>query len=550
MYWLEEYTRAVEDGAIIAGEYLKRMLHNLAEDRFNPRYVYDTTDADRRIGFIEACVRLTKSPFYGQPITLMLWQKAFIEALYSFKMADTGLRRFTEVLLLIARKNAKTETCGALGFDELINGQPGSVIVCSGNNDGDASLIRETIDTMRLFVDPQSLDTSRNTRYISNRINGTVISKLTQTTKSKEGRNIDFAIIDEVHEMQSSAVYDAIKQSTGTKTEPLVIMITSEGYTTGGFLDDRLERGRKVLYGEATDDAAERYLPWLYMQDSVEEVFQDESSWVKSNPSIGVVKRYDYLREQVARAQESRSDRPAVLCKDFNLRQNASEAWLLADDFMYDKSFDIADYQGAYAIGAVDLAETTDLTCAKALLLLPGDEKLIVTRYFIPETKLEASPDTGAGADYARWAQEGWLEIVPGNDLDLSIVADWYLQLYQLYDIRTYIVGYDQKFSRQFTNRMEEIGIDVERVNQNADTLSTAIRLLETDLRARRINYQNNPVDQWCLGNAVIKVNERDQLLIVKPKGQSTRRIDGAVTFAILEEMWRRYRSEIAGLTQ
>lgn len=35
---------------------------------------------------------------------------------------------------------------------------------------------------------------------------------------------------------------------------------------------------------------AEITLPWLYTQDSELEVWQDESSWPKSNPTLGVIK--------------------------------------------------------------------------------------------------------------------------------------------------------------------------------------------------------------------------------------------------------------------
>jgi phage terminase large subunit-like protein len=49
-----------------------------------------------------------------------LWQKAFIEAIYSFKMSETTFNRFKKVILLIARKNTKSETCSALALSELI----------------------------------------------------------------------------------------------------------------------------------------------------------------------------------------------------------------------------------------------------------------------------------------------------------------------------------------------------------------------------------------------------------------------------------------------
>ena len=67
---------------------------------------------------------------------------------------------------------------------------------------------------------------------------------------------------------------------------------------------------------------AERTLPWLYTQDSELEVWQDESSWPKSNPTLGIVKKWDYLREQVDAAKKSKADRIFVLSKDFNIKQS------------------------------------------------------------------------------------------------------------------------------------------------------------------------------------------------------------------------------------
>ena len=94
---------------------------------------------------MEHCVRLTKSPFYNKPMQLMLWQKAFIEAIYSFKMAqeskDAGLMidRFKKILLLIARKNGKSETCSGLGLSEFVVGNEGADLVCSSNDDRQVS---------------------------------------------------------------------------------------------------------------------------------------------------------------------------------------------------------------------------------------------------------------------------------------------------------------------------------------------------------------------------------------------------------------------------
>lgn len=86
--YLLEYREAIRRGEIVAGNELITELDNLIADMNDPHYIYDTTDAEMRMDFMENCIRLTKSPFYGKHMKLMLWQKAFIEVVFSFKMAN------------------------------------------------------------------------------------------------------------------------------------------------------------------------------------------------------------------------------------------------------------------------------------------------------------------------------------------------------------------------------------------------------------------------------------------------------------------------------
>ena len=263
--FLLRYKEGAEAGDFIIGEDLWLELENLAEDFHNDRYFYNTDDAMIRMNFMENCVRLTKSPFYNKPMILMNWQKAFIEAIYSFKMSETGWRRFKKVLLIIARKNTKSETCSALGLSEFFLGNPGSDIVASSNDDAQASIIYDAIDTMRLLIDPDSKDTKRNQRFILNRHNNTKIFKLSDRTRNKEGRNIDTAFLDESHEMKDSVIAKSIEQSQSLKDEPLFFNLTTEGFIVDGYLDQELEKARAVIYKEDPDDpSAERLLPWLY----------------------------------------------------------------------------------------------------------------------------------------------------------------------------------------------------------------------------------------------------------------------------------------------
>ena len=558
--FLLEYKAEIDCGKIIAGQELIMELENLQEDLlYNDDYYYNTEAAYLRMDFMENCIRLTKSPYYGMPMQLMLWQKAFIEAAYSFKMAKDFkeqqkiIDRFKRILLLIARKNTKSETCSGLGNAEFIVGPQGADIVCSSNDDAQASIVYDAMDTMRAMFDPNDLDTKRNQRFILNKTTNTKIWKLSSTTRNKEGRNIDFAIIDEVHEMKDNAVVKPIEQSQSLKENPKLFEITTEGFVNDGYLDKELKKGRAIIYREDDTLSGRRFLPWLYTQDSEKEIFINEKSWQKSNPTIGIIKKVDYLREQLDEAKNSKGDRIFVLAKDFNIKQNGVASWLNLEDYDYGATYDIEKLRGAFCIGHVDLAETTDLCCAKALVMLKNDPvKYIVTKYFIPQSKLELdNDDHNAGAHYKEWADAGYIEVCEGNDIDLAVVADFFYNLQKNYGIKLYKCGYDQRFAKDWLKQMELYGWtkeygDVEMVLQDAKTLNNAIKLVEADLRKKLINFNDNPVDKWCFENASLKVNDQRQALVIKT--EDAKKIDGTVTLVSAYEMLRRYRSDIKKL--
>jgi phage terminase large subunit-like protein len=542
--FLEEYYSACNRGEVLVGAELFTELENLMADLKHKNYIYDTRDADKRINFMEHCVRLTKSPFYGKPMQLLLFQKAFISALYGFKMKD-GTDRFQRALLLIARKNGKSELCSGLTLTEMIIGGKGLDIVCSSNDDNQASILTEAVDTMRKMIDPENVDTWRNQQNIKCLITDNKVFKLSDRTRNKEGRNIDIAIVDEVHEMKDNVILKSIEQSQSLKDNPKLIIITTEGFVNDGALDEILRECRRVINGEDDGVSAERLLPWLYTQDSEQEIWNNEKTWEKSNPSLGIVKKWDYLRTQIDQAKKSKADRVFVLSKDFNFKQNNAQAWLNVEDYKYSAVYDIEQFRGALCLGAVDLSETTDMTSAKILLMRKDDRtKYIYQHYFIPESKLTDADDKAAGAKYKEWAKAGLLTICEGNDIDLTLVADWFFNLYKDYGIRLFICGYDVRFSKEFLKQMDVYGFDCEMVIQNKQTLSNAMKLCEADLKAQFVNYNENDIDAWCLGNAAIDVDNLGNCQAVKIPGQPNKRIDGAVTLIILYEMYRRYRSD------
>lgn len=542
-YLLEYYNKS-KSGEIILGNELKTTLKNLLEDLETNKWIYDNSDSKLRIEFIENFCKHTKSPFNGMPFLLELWEKAIIETFYSFKWRKTGLRRFKKLILLVARKNGKSTFCAALSFSEFMIGNAGSDIVCSSNDDAQANLIFDEINNMREMFDKKSKRTHKNMKGIFNLKNKSTIKKISDKTKNKEGRNIELAILDESHEMVDNVIAKSLEQSQSIKDEPIFINITTEGFVDDGYLDKELDYSRKVIKREIEDDSL---LVWLYTQDSESEVYQNEKSWYKSNPALGTVKKKSYLRDQLKKAQHDKAERVFTLSKDFNFKQNSSQAWLMEKEIINDLTFDIDYLNGSFGIGGVDLSETTDLTCAKALIMKKGDrQKYILTMYFIPESRVLELSDSDK-KDYTEWARQGLIYICAGNTVDYSDVVNWYLTLYKKYNIRMYKVGYDNWHAKSFVKEMDDYGFELERIKQSPDSMSGPMKMVEAELKSKIINYNRNPIDIWCLKNTVSKINQYAQIIPIKPKdtgNTGSKRIDGAVTLIIAYATYDRYKRE------
>lgn len=562
--FLLSYKNQCETGEILVGQDMWQQLCNLEEDLRDDRFRFCTEDSNIRIDFIENCCRLTKSPFYNRPMELLLWQKALIETAYSFKILsiDSGewVDRFLEILLLIARKNGKTELISALELTEMTIGKEGSDIICSGMDDGTSDLAFTTADTMRTLMDPKSQDTWRNQKGLKCFATNNHIYKLSDSTRQKEGRNIDFAGIDEVWALTDDGIYTPIQQSTSTKDYYKIFLFGSEGFVDGGLLDKKRKEYLKIVRRESDKDADLRKLPWLYTQDSEHEVWntnQDgiNKAWMKSNPSLGAVKKWSYLKDRVDEGREDKSARIMTLSKDFDFKQNSVTSWLSIEEYDYSCEFDLSEFEGCFYIGGVDLAETTDLCSARIMMMKPGrKEKYIFQHYFIPEAKLEKNNDDHlAGARYSEWIKDGYMTISGDSEVILSDVADWFYMLFRDYKLKLFKVGYDQKFAVDWLKRMEDPfgwtkrgeDADLIMINQEAKTLTGAIKLTEAEFKAHLIQYNNNPVDRWCLSNAGLKIDKNGSLIV---KQEPNKRIDGAVTYAIMNEVFRRYRSDFESL--
>ncbi|MFS1511878.1 terminase large subunit [Chengkuizengella sp. SCS-71B] len=559
---LLEYIRKCKSGEILIGHELMLMLDKLLSHFDDPEIKIEFEDGHKRIKFIETKCKHFEAPFAGKPFILELFQKAFVEAIYIFKIYDDEINRwvrlYQDILFLVARKNGKTPLISALCLAEFFCGELGTRILCSSNDYEQADLMFQAIDSMREESSSLEKRTRSNIKGIFfgnpkrpkkkgkfSYKNKGQIKKISAKTGAKEGKNIKVGAVDEVHELKDNTSTMPIRQAVSTQDEPLYIELTTEGVVNDGYLDERMVEARQVLDGELDRP---RWLIWLYTQDNEQEVWQVENTWVKSNPGLGVIKKRSFLKKMIDEAKTSKSMRVFVLSKDFNIKQNNATAWLTTEDIVNEETFDIEDFRNSFAIGAVDLSKSGDLASARILMMKPGSQKkYMYQKYFIPESKLNDLSKTDRER-FEGWIKQGYIEVSEGNENDFSLVTNWFVRLYKDYGIRVFKTGYDKWSAVYWAKEMDEFGFDCVRVAQEFGSMSEPMKLVEADLKSNLIVYNNNPVDKWCLENTALKLNSKMDMMPVKVQGKEDQKIDGAVTKVIVYRVYIDNRTEFLSL--
>lgn len=412
--WILKYIDLIDNEEIIVGEELYLQLEKLKKELTDPIYQnimnikIDFEASEKRIKFIENECKHFEAPHAGKPFILEIFQRAFVEAIFAIKIYDEEVgryvRKYQDILFLVGRKNGKTPLIGAICLSEWFCGEMGKKILCASNDYEQAGLMFDAINSMREESRTLEKVTRKNLKgiYFGNPKtkkkkgkfsyqNKGSIRKLSAKSGAKEGRNIGIGAVDEVFEMEDDTLVMPIRQALSTQDEPLYFELTTEGFTQDGYLDKRLIDARKVLNGEKQN---ERWLIWLYTQDCEEEVWEDEASWQKSNPGIGKIKKWSFLRRMIEEARDSSSTKAFVLAKDFNVKQNNAQAWLSNKIIENELEANIEDFKGKIGIGAADLSETNDLTNARILFYDPKTKsKATFSKYFIPESKLRDMED-------------------------------------------------------------------------------------------------------------------------------------------------------------
>ena len=548
--YIYKYNEAIKKGFIeidgqevrlVVGSKIKKALKILMSYFDDPTLEFNPKECYKRFEFEETLCLQGQAPYYNEPLKLMLWQKAFYEAIYSFYDKATGLLLINEALCEVARKNGKSTMVAGDFNTDLFIGQGGvNYCVCS-NDDRQAQLIWREVAGMRQRLDIKDEVTSQNITEIRNNAKNIKVLRMSAKTQNKDGFNFIKGCQDEAHDCKTDEIAEAVQRSMSTHDERLFITVSTNGFLNNMYFDKKLEYANAWLEGEIDNP---HYLAFLYEMDDEAEIWAgDRDLWQKANPSlIYGVKKWAYIEQNIIKAQIDKESRMHLLTKDFNVKVSNSKAWLTLEEYDYNQEqFTLAKFKGCVALGSVDLSDCGDLTVAELLLMRKSDNtKYIVPQFFIPASKLE---DKDNGAKYKEWSQtinpvtgEPYVIVIKGNKINQKHVADWYQSLRTKYQIETIMIGFDPWHSDVFlmwTDKKTGYGFSTMKIYQNSKLMSYPMKTLERDLNAKLVNYANNPVLKYCFSNTAAEI-KNDFIMPCKIDGQYSRKIDGVVALIIL----------------
>lgn len=554
-----EYWEQIQSGQVTVSYKITKTYEKLVYDlNHEDEFFYSHKRANHIIEFIENYCKHSKGKMGGKPVILELWEKAMLAAIFGFIDIE-GNRKYRESLLIVGKKNGKSLIASCVGNYMLVaDGEPGPEVYATATKRDQAKIIWSEAKRM---VRKSAALLKRIKTLVAELVsdfNDGVFKPLASDSDTLDGLNVHCALLDEIHQWKNGKpLYDIMVDGGGGREQPLFFITSTAGTIREDIYDLLYEEAEKVTNGyfDPNGYKNERFIPFIYELDNRKE-WTDESCWQKANPGLGTIKNIGTLRDKVERAKKNPMLVKNLVCKEFNIRETSSEAWLTFEEINNTATFDVTELKPRYGIGGVDLSSNIDLTAAKVVFMIPNDSNAftggdvyVLSMYWLPEDLLEQRTKEDK-IPYDLWYDQGLLRLSKGNKVNQHDVTEWFLEIQRELDIYIYAVGYDSWSASMWVEEMKSFftADAMIPVIQGKKTLSSPMKSLGADLSAKKINYNNNPIDKWCMLNTAYEEDKNGNIQPCKTS-KPTRRIDGLAAllnaYVVLQDKYAEYTNII-----
>jgi phage terminase large subunit-like protein len=483
---------------------------------------FDLVAAQRVRDFFKRFLRHGTGEWAGQPFELLDWQWQYVIApLFGWKQ-PSGLRRFNRAYISTPKKNGKTALMSGVSLYMLIaDGEHGAEIYsAAGDRDQAALVFKEAAKMVEMSPSLRRLCRVKDSTKTIVGKSRSFYRALSAEHKTKEGINASCVIFDELHTQPGRELWDTLRYAGIARRQPLHLVITTSGSDHETVCGEQYTYAKRVQSGEIEDTSFLTYIAEASMDDP----WDQESTWEKANPSWGITIKADQFRADFNEARESPAKEASFRRYRLNQWVNTAHSWLSMERWDACSSIiDVASLQGQPCWAGLDLSATDDTTAL--VLAFPQDDESIILlpTFYLPKDNIHKL-ERKHKVSYRAWAKVGHLTLTPGNVVDYAHIRRDLRELAQRYDIQRLAI--DRKFQgQQLELDLMENGFDVGPAGQGWRSQDLPAKELERLIQAGKINHGGHPVLRWHASNAVVDIDKASNYSLNKKLARS--KVDG-----------------------
>ena len=471
------------------------------------------------IAFINSLTH-PKGPFATQTFNLRPWQVRIVKQL--FRRRKDGRRQYRSALLMLPRKNGKSELAAAIAlYGLLADGEVGAEVYSAAADRDQASLVFNV--AAQMVRNNPELDAEcyivPSQKRIEHRPSGSVYRAISADAPTKLGYNASMVIYDELLSAPNRLLYEVLSTSMGGRKNPLFLSISTAGYDRHSILWELYQHAKRVLENPKLDPT---FLPILY-EAPIDADWTDEKVWKKANPALGDFRDLEDMRILAQRAKEIPAQENSFRRLFLNQWTEQASRWISMPSWDACQ-LSTPDLRGRRCYVGMDLSTTTDLTAIVAVF--PDDDGFdVLVQCFVPADRLRARALRDR-VPYEEWARTGQIVVIPGVTVDYEVVRRQLNAWREAYNVQA--IAYDPWNATDLVSRLEkQDGFTCVKIRQTYAGLSAATKSLEKAILARQLRHDGHPVLRWCMSNVAVDSDPAGNLM--PSKVASTERIDAVV---------------------
>lgn len=523
-----KYAHDVVSGKQVAGKLIRLSCQRYLDLMNDTRYEFRPDKCERVLSFVSK-LKHYQGKCAGKPFVLEEWQKWIIYSIFGFYYKDSNERLVKKALLTVGRKNGKSFLIAAMALYMLIaDGEPAAQVLNIANNTKQAHLLFEMQQKLVKCLDPKHKYTKTLRDSIQVPKTSSYSQVLSSDSSGHDGSSPSTYILDEVHEMKDSKLWDVMISGTGFRVSPLGICISTSGFLLNGFLHNYRDVCIDILEHRKEDD--EQFAA-IYELDEDDD-WTDEKNWVKANPNLDVTVTRKYLEGQIRSAINDSALEVSVKTKNFNMWVSSKEIWISDDKIRKVMSpVNLDDYKDEDCFMGVDLSAVSDLTSTTVMFPpnpdreINPDKFVFKTIIYLPESELTENVNSYL---YMIWKRENYLKVTSGNVVDYDYILKDQINI----NDKNYVVNvaYDKWNATQWAINATEEGLPLTPYSQALGNFNGPTKTLERLIRTGMVVIDNNPIVRWAFSNVTLKLDQHENAKPTKANNEKSKKIDPVIS--------------------